>query len=191
MNRNYANDIMSIPKEHKTISKLDMLGFSASTICAIHCAAIPVILLFLPLIGLEFITDPFIEIALIGLSLIVGVYTLTRGYLRHHRRVYPIVLFITGLAIIAIGHFAFGHELHEGEVPEIDAIAVLGAVIIPLGAIMIAIAHYMNRKMCLSCKVDHDHEHNDDPSQKHSHIHHHHEHTEKSESTNLEPSDAL
>jgi ABC-type nickel/cobalt efflux system permease component RcnA len=176
---------MGIPKEHKTISKLDMLGFSASTICAIHCATIPVILLFLPLIGLEFITDPFIEIALIGLSLIVGVYTLTRGYLRHHRRIYPIILFIAGLAIIAIGHFAFGHELHEGEVSTIDALGIFGAVIIPVGAIMIAIAHYMNRKMCLSCKVDHDHEHVDVDGHTHSHIRHHHESAEKLEASDV------
>ena len=180
---------MEPQQEHKTISKLDMLGFSASTICAIHCAMIPVILLFLPLIGLEFITDPIIEITLIGLSLVIGVYTLSRGYLRHHRRLYPMVLFIAGLAIIAIGHFAFGHDLHEGEVPDIDAIAILGAVIIPVGAIMIAIAHYMNRKMCLSCKVDHYHEHIDGHT--HSHIHHHHESAEKMESPNLEPSDAV
>ena len=161
-----------------------MLGFSASTICAIHCALIPVILLFLPLIGLEFFTDPIIEIALIGISLVIGIYTLRSGYLKHHGRIYPTVLFIIGLAIIVWGHFFIGHDLHEGHVDELTTLSIIGAIVIPVGAIMIAIAHYMNRKMCLSCTLDHDH--GEEPhSHDYGHAHHHHEHNQQLETTDV------
>ena len=178
--------------EHKRISRLDMLGFSASTICAIHCALLPVILLFLPLLGLEFITNPAIEITLIGVSLIIGLYTLRNGYLKHHGKLYPTVLFILGLSIIVLGHFTIGHDLHEGKIDEITFLSVLGAVIIPVGAVLIAVAHYKNRKMCLSCTHDHTKEHDSHlHSHEGAHIYHHHELMDQSEASNLTPSDAV
>ncbi len=183
MHNHHEHNDKSGQSEHKRISRLDMLGFSASTICAIHCALIPVILLFLPLIGLEFIHNPIIEFTLIGLSLVIGIYTLRSGYLKHHGRIYPTVLFVLGLAIIVWGHFFIGHELHEGHIDEITTLSIIGAVVIPVGAIMIAIAHYMNRKMCLSCPVDHDH--GEELCHEQPHIHHHHEHNEKMEATDV------
>lgn len=183
MHNHHENTDSTGQSEHKRISRLDMLGFSASTICAIHCALIPVILLFLPLIGLEFIHNPVIEFALIGLSLVIGIYTLRSGYLKHHGRLYPTVLFILGLAIIVWGHFFAGHEIHEGHIDEITTMSIIGAIVIPVGAIMIAIAHYMNRKMCLSCPVDHDH--SEEHSHEQPHIHHHHERNQQLEASDV------
>ena len=191
---------MNPQKEHKAISRLDMLGFSASTICAIHCALIPVVLLFLPLIGLEFLHNPAIELTLIGLSLLIGIYTLRSGYRKHHGRIYPTVLFILGLAIITIGHFAGGHNINDGHgifdghSHSLETNGIIALMVIPIGAVLIAIAHYMNRKMCLSCKVDHKHNEpgpHEHPSElghshDHTHIHHHHEKNQKQE-----PADAI
>jgi hypothetical protein len=58
----------------------DAIGFSASTLCAIHCAATPLLLTALTLAGLGFLAHPAIEAAMIGLSLFIGATSLLHGY---------------------------------------------------------------------------------------------------------------
>jgi hypothetical protein len=48
-------------KRPKLTSKLDRIGMTASTACAIHCAAVPLLITSLPLIGLGFLANPWVE----------------------------------------------------------------------------------------------------------------------------------
>lgn len=127
-------------KNFKTIN-LDKIGITASTACAIHCAALPFFLTLLPLWGLEFLATPFLEMSMILLSLILGVWSLSKSYRQIHRNPYPIITLACGFMFILIGHLS-----------EIDLIE---PILIPVGGFTIAGAHFLNLKLNRSCKHHH------------------------------------
>lgn len=135
--------------KHNLALKLDMWGFSASTICAIHCALMPFIIVFLPMLGLQFIANPIIELIFISTSLLIGAFTFRHGYYNHHRKIYPFIIFISGFAIIIIGHLFFFNHSHD-VIPKTDIIHnenVAFLLVAPIGAFIIAVSHLINRKL--------------------------------------------
>lgn len=123
---------------------LDRLGFSASTICAIHCAAMPFLFSVLPVLGLGFLSHGTFELVMILLSALIGAVSLGTSY-RLHQRWNPILLMVSG-ALIMLFNF-FGHESHS-------ALAeTLHPYLAGFGGLMIATAHRINMKLCDSCEV--------------------------------------
>ncbi|TWR25880.1 MerC domain-containing protein [Mucilaginibacter pallidiroseus] len=118
--------------------KLDNIGMTASTLCAIHCAAVPVFFSSLPVLGLDFLANRWIEWFMIGVAMVVGVSAIWPGYFKHHRKLLPFALFISGFAIILIGHL-FGHN------------SLAEAIVVPIGGITIAVAHFINYKYIGTC----------------------------------------
>ncbi|HEY2583370.1 MAG TPA: MerC domain-containing protein, partial [Mucilaginibacter sp.] len=53
--------------KHK--SGLDNVGMTASVLCAIHCALVPLLITSLPLLGLGFLANPWLEWSMIILAL--------------------------------------------------------------------------------------------------------------------------
>lgn len=80
----------------------DLLGMSASIVCAIHCAVLPLFLTALPLFGWEVLHNPWFEGGMIGLAGLVGGQALYHGYKKHHRRLTPVVLFAAGFACLIL-----------------------------------------------------------------------------------------
>ncbi|MCX2574425.1 MerC domain-containing protein [Pedobacter sandarakinus] len=117
---------------------LDKFGIAASTACAIHCAAIPFVITVLPFWGIGFLSDIHFEIAMIGLSIILGIWSLAKSYSNVHQNPKPIVILIVGFTLIGAGH-----------VPTIEA---LEPILIPIGGICIAIAHLVNLKLSKTCR---------------------------------------
>jgi hypothetical protein len=123
-------------------SRLDSIGMTASTLCAIHCAVVPVLLTFLPLAGLGFLANPLFEWGMIILALLLGVSSIFLSYFRTHHRVLPLVLLITGFIIIIAGHIYLKGWIE--------------AVVVPVGGLTIAIAHFINFKYVGACtNADH------------------------------------
>jgi hypothetical protein len=122
---------------------LDRIGITASTLCAIHCAALPFVITVLPMWGVGFLANEAVEITMIAVSLIIGIWSLSAAYRKQHHRIIPVLILISGFACIAVGHFS-GIELLE-------------PILIPLGGFTIAIAHYINLRMLKSCPIDHQH----------------------------------
>lgn len=117
---------------------LDQLGMGASIACAVHCAALPIIITSLPLIGLEFLANIWVEIFMILCSALIGAWSIGGNFTKHYNRI-PILIFIGGFVLIATGHFLW-HEMED--------------ILIPLGGITIAIAHYANWKIIqFSCRT--------------------------------------
>lgn len=114
---------------------LDQLGITASVACAIHCAALPFLITTLPLWGLEFLAHSWVELSMICLSLVIGVWSLSTSFPKH-KKITPIMVLIMGFMLIATGHYAF-HSLE--------------AVLIPIGGFTIAAAHYLNWKYSRNC----------------------------------------
>jgi hypothetical protein len=115
---------------HKTTARIDRIGITASTLCAIHCAVVPLVFTSLPLIGMSFLALPLVEWGMILFALMIGLYSIGLSYLRIHRRPLPVILLVTGFAIIMLGHVFLSGRI-EG-------------IIVPAGGLLIATAHFIN-----------------------------------------------
>ena len=50
----------------------DALGITASLACAIHCALLPLLFTSLPILGINIIENPLIEITMVLLAFVIG-----------------------------------------------------------------------------------------------------------------------
>lgn len=118
------------------VNHLDRAGALASLACAAHCAAMPLLTGFMPMLGLGFLPDEKIASILIVLSIGIAITSLLPSYLRKHRQWRPMVLFSFGTGLmLAVQVLA----LHEAQV-EVPAIVI--------GALMLAGAHVINWRLC-------------------------------------------
>lgn len=114
-----------------TQRSLDKTGIWVTTLCALHCLLLPVILPMLSLIGLSFIGEELLERTILSISLVVGFIALVVG-MRKHLRFYPLVLLFAGGVI-------YWHKDSLGEMGE--------PAIILLGASLIVAAHWVNHRL--------------------------------------------
>ena len=116
---------------------MDRIGMIASTLCAIHCAVVPILLTSLPLIGLGFLANRWFEWGMIVFALVVGIGSLAYSFFNTHRRVTPLILFLVGFIYVVGGHLWL-HGWKE-------------AVVVPLGGLSIVTAHFINRRYSCNC----------------------------------------
>lgn len=116
---------------------LDRLGIAATSLCALHCILLPILLPVLPLLGLSFLADHTWEHIFLLLTAALGTIALFSGFKRYHKRLYPFYLLYLGVAVYWIKH---------------DFSAQLEPFFIFAGAGLIVSAHFINLKLCNSCK---------------------------------------
>ena len=114
-------------------SFLDFFGFSASLLCAIHCALVPLMLTFSMLEGLHFLANPSIEKTVLCISLLIAMLSLLPTYFRHHHKTIPILIFGFGLLLIAIGRMELSMWME--------------VLLTSSGACCVAVAHVVNWKL--------------------------------------------
>ena len=87
----------------------DWLGMGAAIGCAIHCAAMPFVIAYLPSLGLSFLADEqfhqWMAIGCFGIALSAFV----PGF-RRHGRLLPAIIGGGGLAMISIAAFGFAGD---------------------------------------------------------------------------------
>ena len=118
---------------------IDTWGATASFLCAIHCALVPLILSFGLLGGVSFLADPIWDVLFIGLAIILAGISLLEGYRKHHQDVRPLLWAGSGFILIAVGHTLLGH-------------GVAGGLSSLVGGVCVAIAHLANYRACRVCK---------------------------------------
>ncbi len=116
-----------------TAARLDGIGFAASALCAIHCAAMPFAVAFLPLIGWGFLADPWLEVVITVFSITIGIASLVPSYRKYHRNITPLTILLIGFVLIFGAHFLGFHEQEP--------------ILVPLGGLSIAGSHYFNWKL--------------------------------------------
>lgn len=116
---------------------LDKLGITATSLCALHCILLPVLLPALPLLGLSFLADHIWEHIFLLITAILGSIALLSGFKRYHRKLYPFYLLILGVVI-----YWLKHDFSEQVQP----------IIIFIGASLIITAHVVNLRLCNNCK---------------------------------------
>lgn len=129
-----------MPVRHPDSDKLDKIGTAASLTCAIHCAAMPLVITLLPLLGLTFLADERLEWGLLGLSATLGVSSLCLGY-REHRSRRALTILAVGLFLLALGRISEEREWGRW--------AVLAVV---AGGCTVAASHFLNRRLCHTCR---------------------------------------
>lgn len=127
----------------KTSRNLDHLGMTASILCAIHCALLPICLTVLPLLGLEFLANPWVEVTMILVSVMLAVFSLLTSYRNQHRRLLPFMILFAGFAFIFAGHYA--------------GVEILEAILVPTGGFTVAAAHLVNWRLNSNCTLPHEH----------------------------------
>ncbi|MBA2117688.1 MerC domain-containing protein [Bremerella alba] len=103
------SDLTARPPES---SWRDFLGIVASIACAIHCAAMPFIIGFLPMLGLSFLADESFHKWMAGVCILIAVAAFIPGW-RKHRRWLPGTLAVCGLAIITSAAYGLSGECCE------------------------------------------------------------------------------
>ncbi len=133
--------MICLPKVNRAgiVSTLDTSGASASILCALHCALTPMVLTLLPAIGLGILADEGVEIALMSLSAMLGMVSLTLSF-RAHRSPKALGILVVGLCLLALGRIT-----EEGNHEPIGIPLVVG------GGLVVAASHLVNRRLCRSC----------------------------------------
>jgi len=116
---------------------LDRIGITATSLCALHCILLPILLPVLPLMGLSFLADHTWEHIFLLLTAALGTIALFSGFKRYHKRLYPFYLLYLGVAIYWIKH-DFSSEVQP--------------FFILAGASLIVTAHFINIKLCNDCR---------------------------------------
>lgn len=122
---------------------LDRIGITATSLCALHCILLPVILPALPLLGIGFLADHMWEHVFLIVTAVLGSIAMFSGFKRYHKKLYPFYLLMLGVVI-----YWQKHDFSETVQP----------LFIMIGATLIVAAHIINIKLCNSCKQCSEHE---------------------------------
>jgi hypothetical protein len=123
-------------------SVFDKVGIWTSSLCALHCLLLPILIPLLPFVGASFFAQNWFERSILSLSMIIGFWALFSGFYRYHRQLYPLYSLVLG-GIIYWNKDMFG--------------AAYEPYTIAIGALLIVGAHVVNLKLCQSCHECDDH----------------------------------
>jgi hypothetical protein len=105
---------MTMSAPGTALSRLDVVGASASFLCAAHCAAMPLLLPLLPLAGLEFLASHAFDLVFVAGAILLGGFAVARGLRHHHDRGVAIGFGLATLLLVlgvVVGHDGHAHEL--------------------------------------------------------------------------------
>jgi hypothetical protein len=91
---------------------MDTLGIAASSLCLVHCLAMPFIIGMLPFLGLQFLEGHQAHVVLAGFVLAFAVTAVVPGYFKHHRKDILAAMFL-GLSLVLIATFSATSEAME------------------------------------------------------------------------------
>jgi hypothetical protein len=111
---------------------LDALGVTASVLCAIHCAILPLVVATLPILGVNILHNALFEYGMIAFAFLIGTTALWHGFHHHHRRPGPWLLFTGGMCCLIA--------------KEIWPVYELG--FLPFAVVLIVGAHWLNYRWC-------------------------------------------
>ena len=124
---------------------LDKIAISTSTLCAIHCLTLPLLLAVVPAVGATFLGEESFHETLLWLVIPMSAVALTLGCRQHGDRIVPLIGIAGMLVLIAVG--VWGHDV-LGETGE-----RIGTLV---GSCAIAAGHLRNYMLCRRADCTHE-----------------------------------
>lgn len=124
------------PQRASLVARLaDRFGATASLLCAVHCALLPLVIAVLPALGLGILADHRFERVFIAFASALALTTLAIGF-RRHQQFRAFWFLAPGICLLVAGIvFDFDHSsfLHAG--------------LVALGGTLVALAHLTNLRL--------------------------------------------
>lgn len=134
---NSTADVVAPVESLASTGLLDKVGIWISSICALHCLLIPVLLPIAPLVASSFVAESWFERSILSFSILIGFAALFVGFHKYHKQLYPIYSLVLG-GVIYWNKDIFGHEYEP--------------FTIAIGALLIIAAHVINLRLCRQCQ---------------------------------------
>ena len=93
----------------KHTSLLDLIAVLLSALCVLHCLALPVFLLALPMLSLSFLADEWVHLVLLSIALPISLVALWHGC-RQHRNQFLLISGVIGIAFMAFAVTEWGNQ---------------------------------------------------------------------------------
>jgi len=113
----------------------DRFGATASFLCAVHCALLPLVIAVLPAIGLGFLADHRYERGFIAFASMLALTTLVVGF-RRHRQFRAFWFLVPGIVLLFLGI-----------VIDFEHSSTLHATLVSIGGTLVAISHLTNLRL--------------------------------------------
>ena len=113
----------------------DRIGATASFVCALHCAALPLVVALLPALGLGFLASHLFERVFVVCAILFATSSLTFGFRKHQGKA-AFALLLPGVVLLVTGIII---DLHSSP--------VLHAVLASCGGSLVALAHLANLRL--------------------------------------------
>jgi MerC mercury resistance protein len=137
-------------EEHQravAIVSLDNLGIAASSLCLVHCLAMPFVIAFLPLLGWQFLEGRPAHRVIAFFVFSFAIFAVVPGYLKH-KKTSVLIAMLVGLGLVLAATFTARQFMPESlELP-----------LITVGNLILVATHWRNRGLA-ACEHDHDHCH--------------------------------
>ncbi len=117
-------------------SFLDLLGISASAVCAVHCLLLPVLLPVLLSMGLGIFSSEWFENVMIWSAVGIALFTASHGFLKKHGKAYPYIFLAVAVAVL-LNKEILGERFEP--------------FVVLTGSIFIVITNALNWHLCRSC----------------------------------------
>jgi hypothetical protein len=114
---------------------LDRIGATGSMLCAVHCAALPLVLALAPAIGAGLASENF-EVGFIAFASVMGLVSLAIGF-RRHARSRALLMLLPGIVLLWCAVL----------IPPLHHSVVAHALVMALGGSLIASAHVLNLRL--------------------------------------------
>ncbi|MCC5933167.1 MAG: MerC domain-containing protein [Candidatus Cyclonatronum sp.] len=139
----------------KAISQVNIfskLSIYLSSICIIHCLAVPVLIVALP--AMSFFTGSTFEMILILTVVPLSAFGFFPTWMRHKNKTY-LTVYLTSVLLLLTGQFGFSHDHSASGVHMASFEHLAELVILVSGALGLAWVTYKNSKHTHSCKNPH------------------------------------
>jgi cation transport ATPase len=123
-------------EQNRLVASMDTLGIAASSLCVVHCLAMPLVIGVLPLLGLQFLEGHNAHVVLAAFVLSFALLAIVPGYLRHRRKDI-LGMMLIGLSFVLYATFVAQQTLGESwEIP-----------LITIGNLILVGTHFRNRAL--------------------------------------------
>ena len=126
---------------------MDIIAIVLSSVCMLHCLALPIALTILPIVNITLLDESTFHLIMMTVILPISIIALTIGC-RQHKDKLTLVLGGVGLGILTITAI-FGH----------DTLGLTGErIVTSVGGLILAAAHIQNYLCCRKDNCQHEHQ---------------------------------